>query len=91
MGSVGLDFRCAWCGRVGNGGYAPEDVGYPICTDGPVSCLFFQMDIRRMWALEFRTAQLSAIPGSARRGHPLDAVLPHIAQFLVPFSRWGTR
>ena len=91
MGTVGHDFRCPWCGRVGNGGYAPEDVGYPICTDGPVSCLFFQMDTRRMWALEFRMAQLGSILGGPRGSHPLVSVLPHIAQFLVPFSRWGTR
>ena len=32
MGSVNNDYQCPWCGRVGNGGYALDGVGYPICT-----------------------------------------------------------
>ena len=32
MGSVGENFACPWCGRTGNGGYAPDVLGYPICT-----------------------------------------------------------
>ena len=32
MGSVGADYKCPLCGRVSNGGYAPDGIGYPICT-----------------------------------------------------------
>lgn len=43
MGSVGDGFRCPLCGRVDNGGYAPDGLGYPICTgveDTDWSCLW---------------------------------------------------
>ena len=43
MGSVGADYKCPWCGRVGNGGYAPDAVGYPICTLGAHSCLWYKL------------------------------------------------
>ena len=36
MGSVSDDYRCPWCGRIGNGGYALD---YPICTGGDFACL----------------------------------------------------
>ena len=39
IGSVGDDYRCPLCGRVGNGGYAVDVIGYTICTEGPYSCL----------------------------------------------------
>ena len=42
MGSVGPDYVCPDCGRVGKGGYALDSLGYPICTideDGVESCL----------------------------------------------------
>ena len=32
MGSVGDDFKCPWCGRVGNGGHVLDPPPYPICT-----------------------------------------------------------
>ena len=44
MGSVGYDYRCPCCGRVGNGGYAVDGIGLPICTEGDYSCLWFQMN-----------------------------------------------
>ena len=43
MGSVGDDYRCPLCGRIGNGGYVLDGVGYPICTDGDHSCLWYQI------------------------------------------------
>ena len=43
MGSVGDTFKCPWCGRIGNGGYAHDAVGYPVCTEGDHSCLWFQI------------------------------------------------
>jgi hypothetical protein len=39
MGSVGEDYVCPWCGRMGAGGYAPDPLGYPICTEPPHACL----------------------------------------------------
>ena len=39
MGSVRQDYKCPLCGRVGNGGYSPDNVGFPICTPGPHNCL----------------------------------------------------
>ena len=44
MGSVGPNYRCPLCGRVGNGGYVGDGVAYyPICTEGNYSCLWFQV------------------------------------------------
>ncbi len=39
MGSVSEDYKCPLCGRIGNGGYALDSVGYPICTGGEYACL----------------------------------------------------
>ena len=62
MGSVGPRYRCPWCGRVGNGGYAPDPIGYPICTEGEYSCLWFQLQEERVYSLnEFRQLQLRTI------------------------------
>ena len=55
MGSVGDNYVCPWCGRVGYGGYAPDWVDYPICTEGPFSCLWFNMEDRDIGTMqEFR-------------------------------------
>ena len=43
MGSVPDDYKCPLCGRVGNGGYCLDGVGFPICTEGDFSCLWFQI------------------------------------------------
>ena len=39
MGSVPIDYVCPHCDGKGYGGYAPDGVGYPICTDGRANCL----------------------------------------------------
>ena len=40
MGSVGEDYKCPLCGRVGNGGYAMDGVNVgPICTGVKVQYL----------------------------------------------------
>jgi hypothetical protein len=46
MGSVGVDYKCPCCGRVGNGGYAVDGIGLPVCTEGAYSCLWFQLSSR---------------------------------------------
>ncbi len=43
MGSVGDDYKCPCCGRVGNGGYALDGINFPICTGGEHSCLWFHV------------------------------------------------
>ena len=40
MGSVGPEYRCPVCGRRGNGGYALDAVGYPVCTESDNACLW---------------------------------------------------
>ena len=45
MGSVGEDYRCPWCGREGAGGYAPDGIDYPICTEGQYSCLWHALPL----------------------------------------------
>jgi len=49
MGSVDDDYKCPLCGRVGNGGYALDGVGFPICTEGDFSCLWFQVMDHGHW------------------------------------------
>ena len=49
MGSVPDNYKCPLCGRVGNGGYALDGVGFPICTEGYYSCLWFQWHIHGLW------------------------------------------
>ena len=39
MGSVGDAYACPHCDAKGAGGYAPDPIGYPICTVGPGNCL----------------------------------------------------
>ena len=39
MGSVGDNYRCRLCGRVDVGAYAPDWLGYPICTKEHNGCL----------------------------------------------------
>lgn len=38
MGSVGEDYRCCYCGRIGNGGYHVDNVGM-FCTGPEINCL----------------------------------------------------
>ena len=82
MGSVEDDYMCPWCGRRGNGGYAHDGIGYPICTEGDYSCLWNVFIHRQIQSLEdFRTQQLMAIfPASSFRWR--DALV-HVAKFLA--------
>ena len=62
MGSVSENYLCPWCGLRGNGGYAPDEVGYPICTEGQFSCLWFSYRYRGINTVqEIRRHQLRAI------------------------------
>ena len=62
MGSVGRDYKCPWCGRIGNGGYAPDSLGYPLCTGGTHSCLWYQVVGQSLTTLqEFRQRSLEVV------------------------------
>ena len=79
MGSVDRDYRCPWCGRIGNGGYVPDGLDYPICTFGEFACLWRREDLP-----EFRKNQLKCI----LQGHPVlvgcQDVLFLVSEFIGP-------
>ena len=58
---VECDFCCPWCGRVGNGAYAPGPIGYPICTGGYYSCVRLSWNDRGLDLRNFRRVQLRTI------------------------------
>ena len=91
MGSTGPDFRCPWCGRQGGGGYAPDDIGYPVCSSGPSSCLWGAYSLRGLDRAGFRLRQLESIlcirpaaPAPPIPSSPaaLAIALPWVADFL---------
>ena len=84
MGSVGADYRCPWCGRVGAGGYAMDPIGYPICVEGPFSCVWWQVVHRQLDAETFRAQQLGGILGRDVALRIPDLALLRIAAFLTP-------
>ena len=95
MGSVPDNYKCPWCGRVGNGGYAVDGGPfYPICTGGDHSCAWYRLIERGQKAIAVRRDQLNAI--FPQEGWWLAAA-PFVAEFLVPLpediprdqSRWG--
>jgi hypothetical protein len=96
MGSVGPLYQCPWCGRTGNGGYAHDFVGYPICTQGPHACLWrfvnddFGLDELRHHALAaiflplFRTAADGA--AETRKRAAVDVILAEVAAYIGPMG-----
>ena len=84
MGSVSDDYVCPWCGRVGNGGYAPDWVGYPICTEGRFSCLWLSCLDRGIDTVqEFRRHQLRTIfPTTYRYNNASSVALDALAACL---------
>ena len=65
MGSVSDDYVCPACGAVGMGGYAPDSVGRPICTNSPDSCLSKLLD-GRLQANEIRAMIRQRAPRKAK-------------------------
>ena len=84
MGSVDVDYTCPWCGRVGNGGYAPDWVGDPICTEGRFSCLWLACQERGIDTVqEFRRHQLRTIsPTTYRYNNAISVALDALAACL---------
>ena len=74
MGSVGRDYKCPWCGRVGNGGYAPDSVGYPLCTGGTHSCLWYQVVDQSLTTLQEVRQRALEVVLTIRRPHQLTAL-----------------
>ena len=85
MGSVGDDYVCPWCGRVGNGGHAPDGIDWPICTEGEHSCLSQVCDNGIQTVSQFRSEQLRAILRPWIRATDDDTPRgPHVAAMRVP-------
>ena len=84
MGSVPDDYACPWCGRLGNGGYAPDGVGYPICTQGRCSCLLLSCQEQGIGTMqECRRRQLHTIfPTTYRYNNAISVALDALAACL---------
>jgi hypothetical protein len=78
MGSVGPAFRCPWCGRIGNGGYAADWIGYPICTEGDRSCLWHFHMALGFGLSDMRHHQLTVVLLTRRRAVELDPLTPQM-------------
>ena len=65
MGSVGKKYRCPLCGRTGNGGYSPDWIGFPVCTEGSWNCLDKITD-GKLLAADIVGIALGKIIGGAR-------------------------
>ena len=79
MGSTGPDWRCPWCGRTCRSGYAPDGIGYPICSSGNRSCLWHQCKVRGV------TTQTQYFEQALRRR--FDRPAPHARPGPAPPAR----
>ena len=89
MGSVPIDYVCPHCDGKGYGGYAPDGVGYPICTEGTANCLDKLLQGQHTRALVKRSAlkmvlviRQEGYQTTARATHILNMLSHHIAEFL---------
>ena len=102
MGSVGDNYKCPLCGRVGHGGYAMDWVGYPTCDlcnfGQPRAALASEASQRGiadgLSPMQIRQRQLTTIGG--KRGDTAFATFCHsgrpfaiLCKFLLP-SAGGT-
>ena len=86
MGSVGDNYRCPWCGRKGMGGYSPDRIGVPLCTEGDYSCLWFTLGERNWMEADLKHGALKNIFLAHKYKHPLtivDCILGNVASFLA--------
>ena len=84
MGSVPEGFQCSWCGRIGNGEYAPDSIGYPICCGGEHSCVGYQVRQLQLDIVGFRVRQLQTIfRGRGIWRYALQETWRGVAQFLI--------
>ena len=89
MGSVDKNYKCPWCGRIDNGGYAPDCISdVPICTEGDFSCLWYSVHtLRRERRDHMRDALCVAFCKGSRVNREegvvfVDIVLRRVAKFL---------
>jgi hypothetical protein len=84
MGSVGEDYKCPLCGRVGNGGYAVDGLCLgPICTGDQASksCMDLLIDDKLDPHEILATAFEKVLGSSFCRNYPC------LAWNIVPFLR----
>ena len=81
MGSVGENYKCPLCGRVGNGGYSMDGIGFPICTEGDYSCLWYQVIEKGLWPGNIVANALQKIFVKSKWCDLGDEVWVNIAQF----------
>ena len=98
MGSVSDTYRCPWCGRRGNGGYAADWIGYPICCGKEVddySCLHTHLlGDGPQTKLEYDVVAFRRVArgaeGALARVLLSDGLLPKVLEFrLDAFLRGG--
>ena len=68
---------------MGDGGYAPDGLGYPICTDGTHSCLWYQAYAKSLSLHEFRYNQLETIFHNLPRRADLGFMFRNVVEFIV--------
>ena len=61
MGSVLDDYKCPRCDHHGNGGYAWDAIGYPICNEGAATCLSKAIHFEMSTRAEVKKAALMVI------------------------------
>ena len=83
MGSVSDDYKCPWCGRTGNGGYAPDGINYPICTGGDYSCLWYQAMEQQLDREQFQKRAFEVVLTVRRVGQRVDYSRAFIAPDIV--------
>jgi len=84
MGSVGEDYKCPLCGRVGNGGYAIDGIGIgPICTDD--QAVKFCLDL--IFSDKLEPHQILATAFEKVLGDRFCQTYPLLAWSVVPFLR----
>ena len=83
MGSVSDDYKCPWCGRTGNGGYAPDGIHYPICTEGDYSCLWYQVMEQQLDREQFQKRAFEVVLTVRRVGQRVDYSRAFIAPDIV--------
>ena len=83
MGSVGKDYKCPLCGRVGNGGYSVDGIGYPVCTDGDYSCLWHQFVDQGLSPAQIVANAVQIVFVKSKFADLSKVVLVNIAKFVI--------
>ena len=87
MGSVGPNYKCPWCGRVDNGGYAMDGIDIAICTEGDYSCLGYQVFNQDLDRCQFQKRALEVVI-TIRRPHQQAGVTRSPARWSQELVDW---